>query len=221
MGRRLCQTPAMLEYSTLTSSCSAQHSLLLVPPSTHFFLFRPATPPANRPRLLKLDLALWPCAALPAAGVTGGRMAPAGELGRSPAFFGGTGGPFDTFSSTVSRPTGTSSPMAACWCVRLAFSCVALNRSRSSVHLTLPSSLALSRLGRSKPDADGPCGALEVPTSELFCLKWFRVLDWGTYVRGAMCRYPMADTLFSLFFRAANADDWGRSMRSPYRHLYR
>ena len=155
----------------------------------YFFLFRPATPPANRPRLLRLDLGLWPCAAFAAAAVTGGLMAPAGEFGRKPGFLGGTAdGPFGSFSWTVSRPTGTSSPIVACCCVRLAFSWVALNLSRSSAHLSLPSSLALSRLGRSKPDAEGPCGALEVPTSELFCLKWFRVLDWGTYVRGAICR---------------------------------
>ena len=187
---------------------------------TYFFLFRPATPPAKRPRLLRLDLGLWPCAAFAAAFVAGVLIAAAGEFGRSAAFLGGTGGgPVVSFSWTVSRPLGLSPPKVACCWVRLAFSCVPLKRSSSSVHLTLPSSLALSRFGRSNPDAEGPCGALEVPTSELFCLKWFRVLDWGTYVRGAMCRYPIADTLFSLFFSAAKADDCGRSMRSPYKHL--
>lgn len=42
-----------------------------------------------------------------------------------------------------------------------------------------------------------------------------------TYVLGAICKYPMALTLFNLFFNAAKAEDCGRSMRSPYRHLYR
>lgn len=32
-------------------------------------------------------------------------------------------------------------------------------------------------------------------------------------------RRPMAETEFRRFLSAAKAEDWGRSMRSPYRHL--
>jgi hypothetical protein len=35
------------------------------------------------------------------------------------------------------------------------------------------------------------------------------------FVRGAMCRYPMAETLLRRFLRAAKAEDCGRSMSSP------
>lgn len=37
----------------------------------------------------------------------------------------------------------------------------------------------------------------------------------GTYGLGAMCKYPMELTLLSRFFKAAKADDWGRSIKSP------
>jgi hypothetical protein len=38
---------------------------------------------------------------------------------------------------------------------------------------------------------------------------------------GGVCRRPMAETELRRFFSAAKADDCGRSMRRPYRHLYR
>lgn len=156
----------------------------------HFFLFRPATPPANLPRLLKLDLGLCPCCAFCPGVTDGGLIAFAGLPGRSAAFLGGTGGGpiLLSVSSSISR----SSPRLAMRWVRRARSCVALNRSSSSVHLTVPSSRALSRFVRSKLDVpEGPEGALGAPTSELFCLKWLRVgEEVGTYVlvRGAMWR---------------------------------
>jgi hypothetical protein len=36
-----------------------------------------------------------------------------------------------------------------------------------------------------------------------------------------MCRYPIELTLLSRFLSAAKADDWGRSIKRPYRHLYK
>lgn len=57
---------------------------------------------------------------------------------------------------------------------------------------------------------DGVPVLLEEPTSELFCLKWFRVgeeEDTYVFARGAICRYPIADTLLRRFLRAAKADD--------------
>ena len=73
-------------------------------------------------------------------------------------------------------------------------------------------------MSRAKLDTGVDWGVLAEPVSELFCLKWLK-LEEGTYVRGAMWRYPIAETLFKRFLRAANAEDCGRSIRRPYRHL--
>ena len=40
-----------------------------------------------------------------------------------------------------------------------------------------------------------------------------------TYGLGAICKYPIELTLFKRFLSAAKADDWGSSIRRPYRHL--
>lgn len=54
---------------------------------------------------------------------------------------------------------------------------------------------------------------------------WLKVKGYfwrkETYLLGAVCRYPMELTLFNRFFKAANAEDCGRSMRIPYMHLYK
>lgn len=42
-----------------------------------------------------------------------------------------------------------------------------------------------------------------------------------TYLRGTTCKKPIELTLLRRFFNAANAEDWGKSMRIPYMHLYR
>jgi hypothetical protein len=149
----------------------------------HYFFFLPATPPANRPRLLRLDSCL--CPAAPAG--TGGILdALAAELGRRFGFLGGTSGALFSFSWIGEIPI-SSPPKLDIRCDRLALSCIILNLSSSSVHLTPLSSLGFNRFGRSKLDTGGPCWLLGGPVSELFCLKWLK-LDWGTYVRGAMCR---------------------------------
>jgi hypothetical protein len=150
-----------------------------------YFFFRPATPPANLPSPPKLPRGLCPGAC--PAGAGSGR--PTGAAGPgSLGFFGGTsGGPFSF--STGLMPTPTSSPRLANLAFFRARSCVFLNLSSNSTHLTPPSSLALSRFGRSK-DAEVPRvlgGALGGPVSELFCLKWLK-LEVGTYPRGAMWR---------------------------------
>lgn len=43
----------------------------------------------------------------------------------------------------------------------------------------------------------------------------------STYTLGAIWRYPIELTAFKRFFRAAKAEDWGRSIKRPYRHLYK
>lgn len=42
-----------------------------------------------------------------------------------------------------------------------------------------------------------------------------------SYLRGAICKYPIELTLLSRFFNAANAEDCGKSIRIPYMHLYK
>ena len=54
------------------------------------------------------------------------------------------------------------------------------------------------------------------------CREWdCGATEEDTYGLGAMCRYPTELTLFKRFFKAAKADDWGKSIKSPYRHLYK
>jgi hypothetical protein len=126
-------------------------------------------------------------------------MAPAGLPGRpAPGAFGCTAaGPMRSFS--LSSLMGRSSPRVAIRWLLLAFSCVCLNLSSSSPHLTLPSSSLAFRPMRFRVSPkllpgvpDGVPLPLEDPTSELFCLKWFRVGEeegWTYgFARGAMCR---------------------------------
>lgn len=136
----------------------------------------------------------------------------AAEFGRRFGFLGGTSG--GVFSFSCIGDVVISSPKLDKRCDRLALSCIILNLSSSSFHFTPPSSLAFNRFGRSKLDTGGPCWLLGGPVSELFCLKWLK-LEEGTYVRGAMCRYPIALTLLSRFFSAANADDCGSNISRP------
>ena len=172
----------------VSTRANAQITKLEILLNLYFLSFLlPATPPANRPRLLKLDLGLCPSMGPGGAGVGGGLIALAGLPGLSPAGFGGTAGVGAL--GPIFSCTSSSSPMLAIRWLRLAFSCVCLNLSSNSVHLTLPPasgpprpSLGFKRPGRSNVEAlvppdDGiplPLLLFE-PTSELFCRKWFRV----------------------------------------------
>jgi hypothetical protein len=46
-------------------------------------------------------------------------------------------------------------------------------------------------------------------------------MEEDTYGLGAIWRYPIELTLLSRFLSAAKAEDWGKSINSPYKHLYR
>jgi len=158
------------EYNHYNTNAHNAPMLPISAPAPHFFRFRPATPPANRPRFPRLDLGLCPGPRFCAWGMPSSLDVPAGLSGRGPMFFdcACAGGPILSCCAV----SGSSSPILAARWLLLAFSCVVLKRSSSSDHLTLPSSFGLSRLARSKLDAlDGPEGALGVPTSELFCRK--------------------------------------------------
>jgi hypothetical protein len=72
---------------------------------------------------------------------------------------------------------------------------VVRNFSRRSVQRIELSSRDLRREGRSEKEVAELAGVVAV--------------------RGMVCKYPIAETLLSLFLSAAKAEDWGRSMSSP------
>ncbi len=142
----------LIEVNTVQEECCFDTIILIshhphTPQPHHRFDFRPLTPPAILPSVLKLDLDfVWPW-----AGGAAGLVMLAADAGLGCCLSSATDGGLLSLGWSAGAADAPPCSTIPCGrCALRAFSCTLRKRSSRSVQRTPPSSRDLSLLGRSK-----------------------------------------------------------------------